>query len=262
MESIIKAPTILNIGTRGNRVVIFRHGAFHRLEGIVSCTIRIDVFFFTLSLNLNKTLLLCFWTICIVLFFLFKTTFRRLDSICVFRWNLLSLAQSIELLPISGHQHQHKIGYINQPQHNISARVKTIMKNIKRTAHAWCLAPMSMHYLRVSVYKINGLSEYKPSLKTNSLYNTNIKTLISRINYTGGSCNFLTSAAIMGVQMWDMSKLGWLIGWSTKDNWVEFLVFPVGGVRFNLQDLRLLHMHVGLILIFQTDLKSGCICAP
>jgi hypothetical protein len=35
-------------------------------------------------------------------------TFRRLDSVSVFRWNLLSWAKSIELFPITGLQHQHK----------------------------------------------------------------------------------------------------------------------------------------------------------
>jgi hypothetical protein len=38
-------------------------------------------------------------------FYLKHTTFRRLYSVSVFRWNLLSWDQSIELVPISGHQH-------------------------------------------------------------------------------------------------------------------------------------------------------------
>jgi hypothetical protein len=58
-------------------------------------------------------------------FYLKHTTFRRADSISAFRWNLLSWAQSIELIPISGHQHQHKAEYINQTQHNLSTEVKT-----------------------------------------------------------------------------------------------------------------------------------------
>jgi hypothetical protein len=44
--------------------------------------------------------------------------------------------------------------------------------------------------------------------KTHFLYSTNIKTQISYINYTGRSCSFLTSAAIMGVQTEKLSKLG------------------------------------------------------
>jgi hypothetical protein len=43
------------------------------------------------------------------------------------------------------------------------------------------------------------------------------------------------------------------------------LVFPVGGLGFNLQNNMfgaLLRTHVTLILIFQADLMSGCICAP
>jgi hypothetical protein len=35
--------------------------------------------------------------------------------------------------------------------------------------------------------------------ETNSLYGTNIKTQFSHIIYIGGSCSFLTSAAIIGV---------------------------------------------------------------
>jgi hypothetical protein len=48
-----------------------------------------------------------------IVLFLFKTHNKvsELDSVPVFRWNLLSWAKSIELIPISGHQHQHKIGY-------------------------------------------------------------------------------------------------------------------------------------------------------
>jgi hypothetical protein len=38
---------------------------------------------------------------------------------------LLSWAQSIELVPISGHQHQNKIWYTSQAQHKPSARAKT-----------------------------------------------------------------------------------------------------------------------------------------
>jgi hypothetical protein len=40
--------------------------------------------------------------------FLFKT-FRRLDSVSVFRWNLLTWAQSIELVPVSRHLHIIKV---------------------------------------------------------------------------------------------------------------------------------------------------------
>jgi hypothetical protein len=42
-------------------------------------------------------------------FCLKSTKFRRLDSVSVFRWNLLSWSQSIELVPISGHQHRVRI---------------------------------------------------------------------------------------------------------------------------------------------------------
>jgi hypothetical protein len=39
-----------------------------------------------------------------------NTTFRRLDSVSVFRWSLLSWAKSIELVPIAGHLYQYQDG--------------------------------------------------------------------------------------------------------------------------------------------------------
>jgi hypothetical protein len=45
-----------------------------------------------------------------VLFILQNTTFRRLDSVSLFRQNLLSWTQSIVLFPISGHLYQHQDG--------------------------------------------------------------------------------------------------------------------------------------------------------
>jgi hypothetical protein len=66
---------------------------------------------------------------------IFQTTaFRRPDYISVFRWNQLSWAQSIELVPISWHQHQHELGYINQAQYKPSARVKT---NVNKELHTY-----------------------------------------------------------------------------------------------------------------------------
>jgi hypothetical protein len=50
--------------------------------------------------------LLRFSTLSIVLF--------RILDFGSFRYNLLSWSQLIELVPISGHQHQHKIGHINE----------------------------------------------------------------------------------------------------------------------------------------------------
>jgi hypothetical protein len=72
----------------------------------------------------------CLWTLSIVLFFFYLkyTTFRRLHCVSVMRWSLLSRAQSIELVPISGHQHQHGMGYINQVQTDISLMLTTAVK--------------------------------------------------------------------------------------------------------------------------------------
>jgi hypothetical protein len=46
-------------------------------------------------------------------------------------WLILQV-KPIKLAPISGLQHQHKIGYINQAQHKPPLRVKTSIKNIKK----------------------------------------------------------------------------------------------------------------------------------
>jgi hypothetical protein len=53
-----------------------------------------------------------------------KPTVRILDSHSVFRQNLVSWAYSIELVPVCGQLHQHKVGYTSQVQHKLSARVK------------------------------------------------------------------------------------------------------------------------------------------
>jgi hypothetical protein len=64
--------------------------------------------------------ILCFWTLSIVLF-LFKT--RRIGD-----WILSPFSGKtyfVELVRLSSHRHQHKVGYIDQAQHKPSARVKT-----------------------------------------------------------------------------------------------------------------------------------------
>jgi hypothetical protein len=58
--------------------------------------------------------LLCFWALSIILFI--EKTHWKLDSVSIFRWNLLSKAQLIELLPTSGHE----TGYV---------RVKATLKS-------------------------------------------------------------------------------------------------------------------------------------
>jgi hypothetical protein len=53
-----------------------------------------------------------FWILYVVLFLIkARTSFRRLDSVSIFRWNLLSWPRSPELVLISWHSHQHEIGY-------------------------------------------------------------------------------------------------------------------------------------------------------
>jgi hypothetical protein len=80
--------------------------------------------------------------------------FRRLDSVSVFRWNLVSWAQWIELVPFSGQEHQHKIEYKPNTEETI-ARFKT---NITKTPPRG-VALMSMQYFAAIVVKIRVLSE-------------------------------------------------------------------------------------------------------
>jgi hypothetical protein len=52
-----------------------------------------------------------------------------------------------------------------------------------------------------------------------------IKTQLSYVIYPRRSCSFLTSASGMRVQMGEMSHLGRLIGWATRDMWADSLYF-------------------------------------
>jgi hypothetical protein len=79
--------------------------------------------------HFTSALPLCFWALSIALL-LFTTYVWRLDSTSVFRWNIDSWVHSIELVPISGHLRQHKIGYISEAQQEPSARVKTDIKKL------------------------------------------------------------------------------------------------------------------------------------
>jgi hypothetical protein len=65
--------------------------------------------------------------------------------------SLLNWAHSIELVPISGHRHQYKTGYINYTQHKPSDRVKTNIKTLDKHE--------ARHNLRARVFKIRVLSK-------------------------------------------------------------------------------------------------------
>jgi hypothetical protein len=90
--------------------------------------------------------------------------------------------------------------------------------------------------------------------------------------YTWGSCVsffFCASLVMTGVQTVEMSKLGWLIGWSSRDMWADSLyclyVVLAQSARPSLHSnafYGLPLMHVRLILIFQTTPVSGYTCAP
>jgi hypothetical protein len=75
--------------------------------------------------------LLNFWTLPITLVFMQNTSFRHWILSPSSGKSLLSWAESIELLHISGHGHQHKIGHVNQTQNELSARVKTNINSLK-----------------------------------------------------------------------------------------------------------------------------------
>jgi hypothetical protein len=65
---------------------------------------------------------------------------------------------------------------------------------------------MAMHNLKSGVHKISTIGVEIITKDTSSLYGSDIKTLIFHIISTGHSCNCLTSAAIMGVQVEEISK--------------------------------------------------------
>jgi hypothetical protein len=72
-----------------------------------------------------------------------KTTLQRLDSLDKI---LLSWDKLTELVPLSRHQNQHKIGNIQETKHKSSARVKTdITKH-----HIQGLALMAIYNLTLS----------------------------------------------------------------------------------------------------------------
>jgi hypothetical protein len=74
--------------------------------------------------------LLCLWTLSIILILFKKHNVSKTGFCLHLQVEPLNLAQSIELVRISGQQHKHKIGYINQAHHKPSARGKTNIKNI------------------------------------------------------------------------------------------------------------------------------------
>jgi hypothetical protein len=76
--------------------------------------------------------LVTFWSLFMVLCFIYTKHFGVWIPSPSSGKSLLNLAQSIKLVHITGHQHQHKTYYIDQTQHQPSAGVKT---NIKISPH-------------------------------------------------------------------------------------------------------------------------------
>jgi hypothetical protein len=68
-----------------------------------------------------------------------NTTFRRLDSVSVFRWNLLSWVQSIELVPISGPVPEPLCVVLNKNRtmHNVQKHNNFINIPSSQTCRSW-----------------------------------------------------------------------------------------------------------------------------
>jgi hypothetical protein len=147
-----------------------------------------------------------------------NTAFRRLGSISVFRQNLLSWAQSIELVPISGRLYQPQDGYASQAQHKPSARVDT-KQNIKNSTR--------MNYHDRSYHWRDEFSVWYQHKKHKFLH----------LIYTGHSCcsnfccdNGSPDARDVQTGMTDRMVYQRHVG--------GFLVFSICCVWFILQDLR------------------------
>jgi hypothetical protein len=74
-------------------------------------------------------------------------------------------------------------------------------------------------------------------------------------------CELVTSLLIRGIQMEEMSKLGWLIRLVEDAIWADSLLFPIPAVTFNFQNpsfipaypMTLFICMLGLILILLED---------
>jgi hypothetical protein len=71
---------------------------------------------------------------------IWNTAFRRLDSVSVFRWNLLSLAQSIEQVPTSGRQ---------------QSQSQTLFHDWRFTANCLVLAPSPLRLTTGEFFQLN-----------------------------------------------------------------------------------------------------------
>jgi hypothetical protein len=127
--------------------------------------------------------------------------FQWLDSFSVLSW-----APSIELVPTSWHQIQHKTGCINQTQ-NINRQW------VLRQTFTWGLAPMVMQILTVRVHKFRALSKKKANTKdTNSVrrkysmtghgLSTYKTVLISLISFWTSSAFRVSSLPSIYVVVW------------------------------------------------------------
>jgi hypothetical protein len=118
------------------------------------------------------------------------------------------------------------------------------VKNINKTVHVCGLAPE--YYQHRSHHWRDKFSVWYQH-----------KNMIFPLNLHWTELQFFTSAATMEVQMGEISKLGWIIGWSIRDMWgipcIYYMWCLVQSARPSLLSnifCGLLHRHIGLILIF------------
>lgn len=102
---------------------------------------------------------------------------------------------------------------------------------------------MCRHYFAYIVCQNQSTARIEVITKErNYVYDTNMKTQYSLVEYTGRKCSFLTSATILGVQMSEMSKLGLLIDYLPVACG-RIPCISVRGVWFNLKDPLFLPTH-------------------
>jgi hypothetical protein len=135
------------------------------------------------------------------------------------------------------------MGYTSQARHEPSARAKKNINLIKPYTYE------ALHQRTITIEIITGEKRY-------SLWYHHKKNKFCHSIYTWRSVVFFffTSAVLTGVQMGQMSKLGWLTGWCSRDIWADSLYFMcmwclVQSARLSLLSnifCGLLRTHVGL----------------
>jgi hypothetical protein len=155
--------------------------------------------------------------------FIFQTTFQRQNSVSCLQVKPAHLDPIDRAIPIPPDNYaSSKMGYTrtNQTQNKPSARARKNIKLLKLHTYK------KLHQRSIS-------TEIITREKQHFLWYQHKKNIISHSNYTWRSCNFLTAAMIMGVQIGETSKLGSLVGWSSRHMWADskyFLYVVLGSI--------------------------------